>query len=400
MAAKSKLVEAAAAVQDTLRNPPPRPGLTLDSSGDSGQVITSVDYEIKTVDDALDRADVDRAIWEVERFTVNSWQVAMRMGSGDSEGVHKSTLWQVKVWLRRKVKRNISDAADGLIERMRKHSPAYRAVKYKATRDRHLLEVDLFDSHFGKLAWAPETGDTYDLGIAERVYQTAVADILSRVQHCPIERILYPIGQDFFHVNSPSNVTANGTPQDTDGRLAKIFESGCAAVINAIDHCLAIAPVEVLFVPGNHDRDISWHLCKFLEAWYRRTKNVTIDTRPISRKFYRYGVNLIGFTHGDEERHDALPAIMATSVPDLWAATKFREWHTGHFHKRKEVRYVAADSHGETVVRTLRSLSGTDSWHYRKGYIGLRAAEAFLYSRELGPRAHFDSFAPIGKEQN
>jgi hypothetical protein len=40
------------------------------------------------------------------------------------------------------------------------------------------------------------------------------------------------------------------------------------------------------------------------------------------------------------------------------------------------------ETYGGVVVRTLMSLSSTDAWHFRKGYVGnQRAAEAYLYDR-------------------
>lgn len=44
------------------------------------------------------------------------------------------------------------------------------------------------------------------------------------------------------------------------------------------------------------------------------------------------------------------------------------------------------------TVRIIRSLSGTDAWHFRRGYVGgTRGAEAFIYRRDGGMRAHLYS---------
>ena len=92
---------------------------------------------------------------------------------------------------------------------------------------------------------------------------------------------------------------------------------------------------------------------------------------------------LIGLTHGNQEKHSSLPVIMATERPHDWAASTVREWHVGHLHKARRVDYVGLDTHDGVPVRTLRSLSAVDAWHFRKGYVGTeRAAEAYLYSRD------------------
>ncbi len=100
----------------------------------------------------------------------------------------------------------------------------------------------------------------------------------------------------------------------------------------------------------------------------------------------------MGFTHGSDEKHADLPTIMAGEVPRHWADTTHREWHLGHLHKRKETRFNAGDTYGAVTVRVLPSMTGTDAWHYQKGYVkGCRAAEAYLWSYTEGYKAHFSN---------
>lgn len=355
-----------------------------DADNGKSRELTSVSHDVQTVEDALAKAEVDTAIWEVERTLINSWEVV-----GNKIG--RQPLWQVKVWLRRRVSKVMEDAAKLLADRMAKHAPKYTAPKRKRVKREHMLEVSPFDLHFGKLAWAMETGEDYDLDIAERVYESAVQDLAAKAQAFDIGKIVLPIGQDFFHIDNLAGETVNGTPQDTDGRYAKMFAAGAMACVRSIDFLRQIAPVQILWVPGNHDRTVSWHLASYLGAWYRRDKAVTADDSPRHRKYIPWGKVLLGFTHGDEEPHRDLPTIMAGEVPELWAASIHREWHLGHFHKRKEVRHVAGDTFGPVHVRILPSLSGTDAWHYRKGFVGgQRAAEAYLWSRD-GYEGHFSA---------
>ncbi len=43
-----------------------------------------------------------------------------------------------------------------------------------------------------------------------------------------------------------------------------------------------------------------------------------------------------------------------------------------------------------TIIRILPSLSGTDSWHHEKGYVGnTRAAQAYAWGRDTGYKGHF-----------
>lgn len=325
--------------------------------------------------------------WEVERSVANSWDVTGKIeGKWDT-----ATNFQVKYWFRRVVP-NWLEQAIGFIDKRLAKAPKRPKVKYPTITDPHMAIVSLYDAHFGKLCWAMETGESYDLKIAEKVYIKAVRDLLGRARGFPIDKIVFPVGQDFYNIDSLSGTTTAGTPQDSDSRLFKIFKAGEYAVEQAIDLCREIAPVEVLYVPGNHDRHASWYLCNTLSAVYRNTPDVTVDVQPTTNKYVEYGVNLIGFVHSDGIKADRLPTLMADQVPQAWARTDggCREYHTGHFHKRKQVNYTHTDTHGGTVVRTLPSLSGTDAWHYWKGYVkGLKAADLHLYGKETGRIGEF-----------
>jgi hypothetical protein len=108
------------------------------------------------------------------------------------------------------------------------------------------------------------------------------------------------------------------------------------------------------------------------------------------RKYVSYGINLLGFTHGNEEKHGDLPTLMAQEAAGLWREDQHREWHLGHYHKKKQLTHNPQDTQGGTRVQVLPSLSGTDAWHYRKGYVKtLRAAEAYLWNYTNGYSGHF-----------
>jgi len=95
---------------------------------------------------------------------------------------------------------------------------------------KNLLEVDLFDVHFGKLGWIKETGSgSYDAKIAEEIFLRAIKTLLKRATKvCDIEKILFPVGNDFFNADNsyPLPATTRGTPQQEDLRWQKTFQNG------------------------------------------------------------------------------------------------------------------------------------------------------------------------------
>ena len=366
---------------------------TKTEEGDDLAVL-SVSDRIRTVEDALKFGEIDTAVWYVASQEVTSYECPMKIqgreGKADKPIVIK--LWRVKLGLKRLVAKPIQEASNALILRMQKHAPKYPKARYKANKDPHMLEVSVFDAHFGKLAWAPETGQNYDLKIAERIFFDAVQSLVADAKGHHIEKVLFPVGQDFLHIDNVQSTTTGGTPQDSDGRYAKIFEAAVMACVKAIDYLSTVAPVKVIWVPGNHDRTASYHVARTLDAWYRLNKDVAVDRSPTWRKYEAYGPQVIGFTHGDQEKHSSLPAIMMHEARKLMSKARSLEIHLGHLHKAKETVYVNTDSHsGGVRVRILPSLSGTDQWHYGKGYDSDRAAEAYLWSKSRGYVAHFSA---------
>lgn len=355
-------------------------------SGDDRD-MTYYGKQIVTVADLLAHAEIDLNIWDVVESSVNNWEVAGRLRKRDK--LWKTGLRQIKVRLKRRAPKHVQDAIAGLVANWKPKHP--KPPPKQPKRNKHLLEVGLYDHHFGKLCWGMETGTNYDLEIAEREFMAAIDGMLLSASVYPIEKILLPVGNDFFHTNDWHSQTANGTRvESVDDRPAKVFDVGFRSIEHAIRQCLLVAPVELLWIPGNHDRHTSWNLVYALKQVYRGYKHVSVDDGPRYRKYRSYGPTLLGYMHGDEGKPDTYPTLMATEVPELWAASKFRSWRTGHFHKRKETRYVAGDTFNGVEVRVFPSLCGTDHWHYRQGYTGsCRMAECHVFSKENGPVGHF-----------
>jgi hypothetical protein len=242
----------------------------------------------------------------------------------------------------------------------------------------YMLEIPIVDLHLGKLAWFPETGENYDYKIARQRYQYVIDDVCTRAQEKRIEKILFPIGQDFFHFDTTKSTTTAGTPLDSDLRWQKMFSIGVEMLVWSIDRVAEIAPVEVVGIPGNHDLMTLLYAVMYLSAWYKDNDRVTVSTDPSVRKYFEYGNNLIGYTHGDKER-GRIFGNMQVEAPKAWGRTLYREFHTGHLHSEQ-----VKEANG-VIVRSLSSITGRDSWHFESGYTGaIRKQQSFLWHKEDG----------------
>ena len=80
-----------------------------------------------------------------------------------------------------------------------------------------------------------------------------------------------------------------------------------------------------------------------------------------------------------------MPLLMANESKLLWAETSYRYIYLHHLH-HKDVRiFQSGKDYQGATVEYLRSPSGTDGWHHKKGYSGnLKAIEGFIHSKEHG----------------
>lgn len=367
-----------------------REGLTWEESSTSG-CATSVSSNIRTLDDLLNYAQVDRSVWEVERHIVNKWDMGYKDANKEAQ---TQPLYQIKAWLKRRVvvqqtKQIISE----MLAAFKDEAPTLTAPARRVSKDGCLLEISIFDLHLGKLCWGPECGSNYDSKIAQAGFSEALETLVKRATAFDVERILFPVGNDFFNVDNSAQTTTAGTPQREDGRWQKSFVAGRKLLVDAIVRLRELAPVDVLVIPGNHDTERMFYLGDTLAGWLSKTDEVTVNNEPTFRKYYAYGKNLLGFTHGKEEKHLNLPLIMATEVPQMWADSKFREFHVGHWHHKRDIHFQPTQEHNGIRVRLIPSLCPADDWHRMKGYDGLRAAEAYVWDREQGCVGSY-SFSP------
>ena len=343
---------------------------------------------IHTLEDLLVFAEVNTSLWEVERHVINKWEVGARNPATGEILVEQ--LFQVKAWLKRRVaERRLEDLLNSMLAEFRKAAPERPALS-RPPAGAGTLEVSLMDLHLGKLAWGPETGGrSYDASIMENMFWAALEDLLDKASGCKPGQILFVAGNDFFNTDSLGRTTTAGTPQDEMVRWQDSFTRGRNLLVKAIERMRTFAPIKVLMVPGNHDTQRLYYLGEVLHAWFHRTADVQVDYSPATRKYFAHGANLIGFTHGNNERHPNLPLLMATEQPEKWAKSRHREFHLGHFHTKKHKMFVPAEDLSGVLVRILPSLCPPDAWHASMGYSSKLAAEAYYWDPEDGCVATF-----------
>jgi hypothetical protein len=322
--------------------------------------VLSYASENKSLEDALKDCKVDLNVWDVDHYTIEE----------NSKG------YNFKIYLKKKFP---SFCLEELKKELKQYSSSPASVKYKTKQNGLLLEFAPFDLHWGKLAWEEETGHNYDMKEATMALNKSIDYTIQMASKFDIKKIIFPFGNDFFQIDNEQNTTTAGTKQDVDSRFKKILKEGRKIVIETIDKLKKIAPVDVLIVTGNHGGLSEFMLGDLLEVKYEQDPNVNIDNSAMSRKYYKFGKTLIGYTHGDQERVNDLVGIMATEKPKEWGESQHRFWHLGHMHmmQSREMQGVK--------IEWLPSLSATDAWHKKRGYVSnTRGVVSSIFDKDMG----------------
>jgi len=357
--------------------------------------LEMVSDEFFDIEDALKHANVDESVWEVKEFKRGFWTtpIAARV---DKNGrvVTPQTLIQnyyIRITFHRKPQEHVEKAVASFIKDVPKFKYSKEPPKF-IKQSGIALEIAPVDAHFAKLAWDAETqrGD-YDLDIATDNYGTVIEQNLAWGSVFKPEKIFFVVGQDLMHAENFEGVTPAGrNVLDVDSRLPKLIRAAMEINLKAVYRCRSVAPVEVLWVPGNHDPTSSLWLCLALEQHFKDDKHVTVDVSPCKRKARLWGNLLVGWTHSIVGRHNAWANELAQAFPELWGQSKYREWHHGDKHKKMEVKTTPTVTHGGVLMRQLTALSPIDAWHFEHLFTdAVPGGESFLWSKDKGVFSNF-----------
>jgi len=300
---------------------------------------------------------------------------------------------RVSVFAKNKVK-GYEEIKNELVHQMQAYSPEYPEIERERPVSPHLLVIDPSDIHIGKLATATETGDDYTVDIAIKRTFDGVKKLLQKTSGFEFNKVLFVIGNDALHIDSPHRKTTSGTPQDTDGMWHQAFLAAKTMYVELIELLMQVADVHVLYCPSNHDFTHGFFLADTLSSWFSKTDQVIFDADIIHRKYFQYGQNMIEADHGDGCKMKDTPMLMAHEAPKMWAECKFRYSYKHHLHhkiKAGSVVEMGKDMIGVNID-FLRSPTPADGWHHRNGYVNLPAIEAFIHSPNQGRIAQFTEY--------
>ena len=263
-----------------------------------------------------------------------------------------------------------------LSEYVRPVEPLAASVLYTDARtETHYM---FGDPHIGMLAYAPETGEAFDLKIAEADLLGAMDRLVAGAAPSRVG-VLCPLG-DNFHADDDRQVTpAHGHKLSVDSRAPKVARVGINTVRRLIDRGLEKhQEMHVRIVPGNHDPVTSRWLALCLEMLYENEPRVTVFSNVNPVQMWEFGLNMFMLSHGDGFKLEQSAGIMAARAPEMWGRTRFRYSDQGHKHSDATIELPGV------LARRHRTLAPKDDFASKFGYESGRDAKAYTFHELYG----------------
>jgi hypothetical protein len=246
------------------------------------------------------------------------------------------------------------------------------------TIDDLMVFIPIGDAHTGMLSWDEETGNNFDLAIAEDLLCTAMGRLIESAPNAGT-CFIADMG-DFLHRNDNKNATpASGNVLDVDGRSIKMMRIAVKILIHSVDLALKkFNKVILRNVCGNHSPEGEQMLALAMELYYHNNDRVTVESSPNKFYYHQFGKVLIGLCHGDKVKHGELPMIMAADVPKMWGDTTFHYFYIGHVHHQSTKEYQGCS------VESFNTLTPNDAWHHGSGYRARKNIKLLVMHKKYG----------------
>lgn len=250
------------------------------------------------------------------------------------------------------------------------------------TKSDLLTLLTLTDYHLGMYAWDEETGDNWDMEIAEGVWKNAIDEMIEKSPDSE-QGILCQLG-DLAHWDGllPVTPTAKNV-LDGDSRFHLLARTATRICIYAVEAMLAKFPkVHVIMAEGNHDIASSVWLTIIMQQVFGKNKRVSVETSPFPYYSFLWGRTFLGFHHGHLMKMDKLAAQFSQDPKFRrdFGQSDYVYVHTGHLHTEKVIR----NDIGGTLVEQHPTLASRDA-HGARGFLwSNRGAKSITYDKSDG----------------
>jgi|TARA_R110000751_G_scaffold94069_2_gene183581 hypothetical protein len=301
--------------------------------------------EPKTPEEIIAILNIDTTKWKLSSY----WNKQM--------GDH----WRVSAMITRLKDNEVDNVAELLKSfQPKKYNPVTRLKTPGKTKTAGVLSLQ--DIHFGK-----EGNETID-----KDFEETIKDLVNRATNSHhIEKLYYVVGGDVINMDTWSGTTTAGTPLDNCMTATEAYMQAFDSLQWSINYLKQFCDeLQVVYIPGNHDRLSSFHLAHGLSKCFS-DKNILWDVVYLERKVFVYEDNFFAFEHGDVNTKNSL-LVYSMEYPKDWGKTLHRTLYTGHYHHKKKIQYITEHENTGFMLKILPSLSRTDYYHYHNKFVGSR----------------------------
>jgi hypothetical protein len=233
------------------------------------------------------------------------------------------------------------------------------------------------DAHFNKF-------DVYGNNDIETRFAVMLDATINTVEKAKLsnslEQITYIVGSDQFN-SEWTSMTTKFTPQQNILSFHEAFENIAQHEVDIIEYLSESSEnVEVVFIPGNHDEYVGWHLIKWLEAYFRGNLSIVFDSSPLNRKYIKYGNSAIMINHGDVMKPVELAQTFPMEFKDQWSECDYYYVLVGDKHHE-----MSKDIKGIKFYQVPQLSSAKSGWDDKHGHTCSKSEmQAFLITEDDG----------------
>ena len=285
-------------------------------------------------------------------------------------------------WVKTDTDKNAQqEAFEKAVERLCEGIKPFKRVNVpKETNGDLLTNYVITDFHLGMYAWGLETGEDWDMDIAEAVLLNAFAEMMDGSPDSEVA-IFSQMG-DLLHWDGMLAVTPqNKHVLDADTRFDLLVETAmnvCAKAVEMLLH--KHKNVHVIHCEGNHDPASSVWLRRASAREFRNNQRVTVETSPFPFYHYAWGKTFLGWHHGHLQKMESLPLVFSTDPKfrQDFGGCEYAYIKTGHRHQKEVIEK------GGVIVEQVETLAARDAYAARGFPYSQRGTVAVTYSKDKG----------------
>lgn len=270
-------------------------------------------------------------------------------------------------------------ARQAALEAMLEEIPPAQPIEPVALVGNDLLNLYILtDYHLGMLAWGEETGEDWDIKIAEKLLLDWFTAAIEQAPKADVG-LFCQLG-DFLHIDGLVPITpASGNILDADTRFQNIVRVAVRTTKQIISMLRAkYAHVHVICADANHDPASGVWLREMLASAHQDDDSITVDTSPDTYYCFPWGDTSLFFHHGHKRKPTSIEGVFAAKFRDIWGGSKYSYAHLGHMH------HLKALEGNLMIVEQHRTLAAKDAYSSSRGFLSGRSASVITYRKQHG----------------